>query len=98
MAITDKELVDIVVDSVYTDKSTIELAESHDVNSQDLNRAHRGDTWNTIRQIAMSELIRIRISRRENRNNVEQCLIFLPAVAKESTPRQKATKGEDGSA
>ena len=93
MAITDKQLVDIVVDSVYTDKSTIELAESHDVNSQDLNRAHRGDTWNTIRQIAMSELIRIRVSERENVERVK-----APAAAKEPTPRQKATKGEDGSA
>ena len=92
MAITDKELVDIVVDSVYTDKSTIELAESHNVNSQDLNRAHRGDTWNTIRQIAMSELIRIRISQRESVG------MITPAAAKDPTPRQKATKGEDGSA
>ena len=90
MDITNDKLADIVLDAIYTHKTVIELAEAHDVDARELERLHNGDTWNTLRTLALGEIIRCRVNKREEAKTPAK------AAGSAKTPRQQRSTGEDG--
>lgn len=84
--LTDNKLVDVIVDHFYTNKTIVELSEAHNIIGTDLTAVHRTKAWNDVRDAVITEVVRIRIARKEG--------IELATSTPKTSKPTSATKAE----
>ena len=84
--LTDDKLIDAVVDHFYTNKTVLELAETHNILGTDLTNIHRSKAWNDVRDAVINEVVRIRIARKEG--------VDLEKTAPKTSKPASATKAD----
>lgn len=89
--LTDEKIADAVIDSIYNGSTIIQIAEKLNVNPQELQRVHRQDTWNMIRKLALGEICRIRVWKRELPNDMPQ-IDPQAAGSEDEEPQREAAK------
>jgi len=70
MPITDSKLMDIIIDSVYTDATRTQLAEKHNVDPTELQQLYTGSTWNQIRERVLTSIAVHRVATAETNLSV----------------------------
>ena len=61
MAMPVEKMVDVVLDQMFTEKNRSQLAKAHDVSVSDVRTLENSDYDAQIRQIAIQELVRLRL-------------------------------------
>ena len=79
---SEKQIADMVVESVFTEKTNVELEEEFGIAASEIKDLRNTETWNLVRRLIFGEIARIEVAKRLG-------VILYPYPAEESDKSEK---------